>query len=450
MERLRADPPHRRWATGHGAHARGRGRVGNGKPRAGGRPLRRGRGATAAAPPGDQPPFRTADIPASDRRRRQRAGGHRVDRSIGVTSSVDLVAASRTYTGAPAPAVSRLSLHVAAGDAVAVLGPSGSGKTTVLRLIAGLDVPDEGDIRIADTTVLGVPPERRGIAMVSQSPRLFPHMSVLDNVAFGPQMSGVPKRQARQAAERYLDLVHLPGMGRRRPATLSGGQQQRVALARALAAEPAVLLLDEPFSALDPSLRADMHRLVTELRALLQPTIVLVTHDHQEAALLADSVAILIDGQLQQHVAAAALYDRPNSLTVSRFLGCLNEVPGHARAGRHVSALGTIDTAYPDGQADGDAVLVIRQEAIALTRADDPAANATGCIERTTPRGARTLVEIATTAGLLFAEVQPGRRYGHGDVVGLVLPADQCVVIPTASRTVTAGQVPASPVPSGR
>lgn len=140
-----------------------------------------------------------------------------------MTASLHLTKVSRTHEGAATPVLSDLDLHVGAGDALAILGPSGSGKTTVLRLVAGLDAPDGGDIRIDGVSVLARPPEQRGIAMVAQRPRLFPHMSVLDNVAFGPLMGGASRREARRTAEQFLDLVQLPGLARRRPTTLSGG-----------------------------------------------------------------------------------------------------------------------------------------------------------------------------------------------------------------------------------
>jgi putative spermidine/putrescine transport system ATP-binding protein len=345
-----------------------------------------------------------------------------------MNASLQLTDVSRTHKGAPTPVLGGFDLHVAAGDAVAILGPSGSGKTTVLRLVAGLDAPDTGDIRIDGASVLTRPPEQRGIAMLAQRPRLFPHMSVLDNVAFGPRMTGASRREARRQAEQYLDLVQLPGLGRRQPSTLSGGQQQRVALARALAANPAVLLLDEPFSALDPSLRADMHQLLLELRALLQPTIVLVTHDHQEAVLLADTIAILIDGQVHQQGTARQIYDQPASITVSRFLGCLNEIPGEVVSGCHVSALGQIPV--PQAGPNGPATLVIRQEAVRLVEQASTAATVIGRVERIVPLGARSLVEVATSVGPLFAEASSGQDFRTGDTVGIVLPTEQCVLLP--------------------
>lgn len=178
-----------------------------------------------------------------------------------------------------------------------------------------------------------------------------------------------------------------------------------------------------------------MHQLLLELRAVLQPTILLVTHDHQEAVLLADSVAILIDGQVHQHGTASELYARPASLTVSRFLGCLNEIPGELVSGHHSSALGLIPVSPMPRHDDGPAVLVIRQESVRLV--DRSVATVVARVERAVPLGARSLVEVATAAGPLFAEAQPGQAVRAGDVVGLLLAPEQCVLLPGQAGAVT-------------
>ena len=359
----------------------------------------------------------------------------------------------RVFPGTDTPALDCLDLRIGPGQCVAILGPSGSGKTTALRLIAGLDAPDRGDVAIDGRSVLALPPERRGMAMVSQRPLLFPYLSVLDNVAFAARMNGAPRRAARRSAQRYLDLVQLASYARRRPATLSGGQAQRVALARALAAEPAVLLLDEPFSALDPMLRADMHRLLAEVRAVLEPTILLVTHDQDEAALVADSIAVLMNGRLLQHEDPARLYARPVSLAVSRFLGGLNEISGDLVDGVHHSALGTLKVAVGGTCGDGPAVLLVRQESVVVVSADDPRADAVGLITRAVPRGARHLVQITTAAGVLHAEPAAGQAPALGASVGLLLPAQARTAVaarPPAQATRAQGTERTEPAPERR
>ena len=362
-----------------------------------------------------------------------------------MTAAMEVIGLRRQYPESTRPALGGLDLTVSAGSCVALLGPSGSGKTTALRLIAGLDKPDGGDVRVDGVSVLGLAPERRGMAMVFQRPMLFPHLSVLDNVAFAARMAGASHRVARTAAHGYLELVQLGALADRRPATLSGGQAQRVALARGLAAEPSVLLLDEPFSALDPSLRAEMHQLVEEVRAVLEPTILLVTHDQQEATTLADSIAIVVDGNLLQHGDAQALYTRPSSPAVFRFLGGLNEVSGVVEGGRHVSALGPLEIPARSQLPDGPAVMLVRQEAVAVRSADDPTAHADGRVTRATVRGARTLIEVGTRVGPLFAEIPTGQCPSVGASVSLVLPLDARVVVRSAADpapdSADAGQV---------
>ncbi len=312
-------------------------------------------------------------------------------------------------------ALDSLDLDVLPGACVALLGPSGSGKTTALRLAAGLDVPDAGAVLLDGRDAAGVPPERRSTSMVFQRPLLFPHLSVLDNVAFSARVAGRSKRGARQDAQTYLDLVQLGGYGTRGAHELSSGQAQRVALARALAARPAVLLMDEPFSALDAALREDMHVLLGQLRAELQPTILLVTHDPLEAAALADTVAVLHAGRLQQHAPTGELYTRPSTLRVARLLGGRNEVAGTVTRGAHRSAFGPVPTTLPDGPA----VLVVRQEAVALAAPGGPEPQAR--VQDVRPYGPRLLVTVRKDDGELLVEVPPGRPVSVDDPVGVTL-----------------------------
>jgi ABC-type Fe3+/spermidine/putrescine transport system ATPase subunit len=223
-------------------------------------------------------------------------------------------------------AVADFSLAVADGETVALLGPSGCGKTTVLRMIAGLEQPDAGQVLLAGRDATDWPPERRGVGLVFQSYALFPHLSVGANVAYGLRFRRGVDRVAR--VEELLSLVGLSGYERRKPHQLSAGQQQRVALARALAPEPGILLLDEPLSALDAALRKELR---AELRALLGKlgmTALYVTHDQEEALALADRVAVMREGRLDQVAPPAELYARPRTPFVAAFLGRANLWPG--------------------------------------------------------------------------------------------------------------------------
>lgn len=227
-------------------------------------------------------------------------------------------------------AVDAVTLDVPKGGFFALLGPSGCGKTTTLRMIAGLEQPDAGRVLIGNTDVSGSRPYERPVNTVFQSYALFPHLNVLDNVAFGPRRRHVP--DAVRRARATLDLVHMGEYATRRPAELSGGQQQRVALARALVNEPEVLLLDEPLGALDLKLRREMQVELGRLHDALGTTFVHVTHDQEEAMTMADQVALMNRGRIEQLGSPAELYDRPRSVFAANFLGTSNLASGRVVA----------------------------------------------------------------------------------------------------------------------
>jgi putative spermidine/putrescine transport system ATP-binding protein len=224
-------------------------------------------------------------------------------------------------------AVDAVDLEIHPGEFFAMLGPSGSGKTTCLRLIAGFEQPTLGEIEIFGEKAAGVPPYRRNVNTVFQDYALFPHLNVLENVAYGLMVKGVSRKQRLFAAEAALKLVKLPGYGARRPSQLSGGQRQRVALARALVNRPKVLLLDEPLGALDLKLREQMQEELKGLQRTLGITFVFVTHDQGEALSMADRVAVFNDGQVMQVGTPEEIYERPNSRFVADFVGSSNVLP---------------------------------------------------------------------------------------------------------------------------
>jgi thiamine transport system ATP-binding protein len=227
----------------------------------------------------------------------------------------------------PVTAVEDLSLTVESGELVALVGPSGCGKTTTLRLIAGFEQPDEGEITLDGQSIVSLPPEARRVGIVFQNYALFPHMSVTQNVAYGLKFLKRPVDVRRRVRE-LLELVDLVGLEHRKPAELSAGQQQRVALARALAPEPQVLLLDEPLSALDVQLRVRLRIEIKRLQRRLGITTLYVTHDQEEALAIADRVAVMSEGQLEQVGTPWAVYHEPASLTVARFIGRGNLLEG--------------------------------------------------------------------------------------------------------------------------
>jgi iron(III) transport system ATP-binding protein len=258
------------------------------------------------------------------------------------------------------PVLHGVSLSVPAGRTLAVLGASGCGKTTLLRCVAGLQRPDAGRVLLDGQDVTDVPPERRGVGMVFQDGALFPHLTVAGNVGFG-----LPRRDRRgPAVDAALDLVGLGGMGSRMPSTLSGGQQQRVALARALAARPRVLLLDEPFASLDAALRASLRAEVAALLRELAVTAVVVTHDQEEAFVLGDEVAVVVDGRIHQQASPEALYAAPATRDVACFLGDANLVPAHAEGSTAATWFGDVPLRRP---ARGPVELLVRPEHLLLS-----------------------------------------------------------------------------------
>ena len=259
-------------------------------------------------------------------------------------------------------AVAQASLEVGRGEFVALLGPSGCGKTTLLRLIAGFEAPDAGTVRIGEQVVAGgawVPPERRHVGMVFQDYALFPHLSVARNVGYG-----LARRAKEGRVREALELVGLAGLGDRFPLVLSGGQQQRVALARALAPEPSVVLLDEPWSNIDPVLRGSMR---DDLAAILRATgvtVLLVTHEQEEAFSLADRVALMREGAIVQTGAPEEIYYDPSTRWAAEFVGAANVLPGRLEDGLVETLVGRFPA--PNGDTPGEVEVLVRPELLEL------------------------------------------------------------------------------------
>ena len=282
------------------------------------------------------------------------------------TPAVEVRNVSKSFPGVRA--VNELSLSVDEGRFLALVGPSGCGKTTTLRVIAGFDRTDVGTVhirgRVIDAPHTFVPPERRAVGMVFQDYALFPHLTVRQNVAFGLGRSA----RLGGRVEHVLELVRLTEVGERMPHELSGGEQQRVALARAIAPAPAVVLLDEPFSNLDASLRV---RVRAEVRQILRSTntaAIFVTHDQDEALSFADHVGVMLEGRVLQVGTPQEVYASPSSLSVATFLGNANILPGHSTDSAVATELGTLQVS---GQARGPVHVVVRPECVALSPAAD-------------------------------------------------------------------------------
>jgi iron(III) transport system ATP-binding protein len=308
-------------------------------------------------------------------------------------------------------AVDGVNLTLHQGRFLALLGPSGCGKTTALRLLAGFEPPDRGEIEISGQQVnrpgLHVPPEQRKVSMVFQEYALFPHLNVADNVAYG-----IPKGADKsQRVQEVLELVGLPGLNARMPYELSGGQQQRVALARALAPNPDLVLLDEPFSNLDASLRSQVRAEVRQILRQAQATVIFVTHDQEEALSLADEVAVMLDGRLVQVDTPQKLYHRPINRQVAEFVGDANFLPGQANNGTVACELGE----FPSGGIHSGAVeIMLRPENLQLVPDE---AGIAQVVDRTY-YGHDQLVQIRLDSGIRLqsrllgsaGEFQPGQR----------------------------------------
>ena len=274
-------------------------------------------------------------------------------------------------------AVDNIDLEIADGEFFAMLGPSGCGKTTTLRMIAGLEFPSLGSLKIFGDEVGTLPPNKRPVNTVFQNYALFPHMSVLDNVSFGLKMTGTGKREAAKSAQEMLDLVQLGEMAKRKPNQLSGGQQQRVALARALVNKPKVLLLDEPLGALDLKLRQEMQTELKSLQRELGVSFVFVTHDQEEAMAMSDRIAVMHEGKLLQVGPPTEIYERPANRFVADFIGQTNLLDATVKDDQHIVLTNGSQLAAPTSHAPGTSVaLSLRPEAISIgTRGSTPSGN---------------------------------------------------------------------------
>ena len=349
-------------------------------------------------------------------------------------AGIEFVGVTKAYGAkSESVAVRGISFSVPAGTLTTLLGPSGCGKTTTLRMIAGLEVPTAGAIRIGGRDVTLLPPSERNVSLVFQSYALFPHMRVLDNVAYGLVVSGTPKKSAHERAETTLAAVGLSGLSQRWPSELSGGQQQRVAVARALILEPTVLLFDEPLSNLDARLRRQMREEIRSLQQRLKLTVVYVTHDQSEALAVSDRIIVMNQGVIAQMGAPRELYERPANRFIAGFIGDANLLEG-ALDGDGELQLGTL-LVHPgrpsrsESVPPGPVIVAVRPEAWRIVDAD--ATSLPGKVTKAAYLGGYCEYTVATALGDQFVispEVRTLRPIGAD--VGLMLGESGIAIIP--------------------
>ncbi|WP_088890064.1 ABC transporter ATP-binding protein [Leptolyngbya ohadii] len=345
-------------------------------------------------------------------------------------------------------AVDHIDLHVADGELIALLGPSGCGKTTTLRMLAGFMSPDEGRILAGDRVVSSptrtIPPEKRNMSMIFQSYAIWPHKTVFENVAFGLELRNVNRNQIRSQVSRALEIVHLSHLAHRYPSELSGGQQQRVALARAIVIEPEILLLDEPLSNLDASLRDEMRSEVRNLHDQLKLTTVYVTHDQDEALVLADRIVVMYEGTIQQVGTPEEIYESPATEFVARFIGRCNVLPGTLLSSGQVDVGGILIAAEDRaaGVVPGNEVaLSVRPHSIIMDPLhciNDPSgANCfTAIVEKQEYYGEFRdyQVRLEQSPITLSVVTPPHIRHQVGDRMMVAIPPEACRVVPRSTQ----------------
>lgn len=346
-------------------------------------------------------------------------------RQAGVDSLRGLTVRSVDKRFGDIQAVKNVSLEVSAGEFFTLLGPSGCGKTTLLRIIAGLELADNGQVLLGDEDITSFPANKRQVNTVFQSYALFPHLSIFENVAFGLRSRKIPQEEVESRVSRRLEMLGLQDMPNRHPHMLSGGQQQRVALARALVNEPEVLLLDEPMSALDAKLRAQVQVELRRLQRKLGQTFILVTHDQAEALVVSDRIAVMNEGEIIQHGTPKEVYEEPKNRFVAEFLGAANLVEGNFTDGQLESDIGPFQLqAIPPWNTG---TVAIRPERIQVMKQQPPENGVRATLQEAIYRG--TSVDLWLEPGPLRVRTAANQSYEPGEEVWLKLPREGLVIL---------------------
>jgi spermidine/putrescine transport system ATP-binding protein/putrescine transport system ATP-binding protein len=330
----------------------------------------------------------------------------------------------------PVRALEDVTLDINENEFFALLGPSGCGKTTLLRAIAGFEIPDSGQVFLDGADLIPVPPHKRPVNLMFQSYALVPHMSVEKNIAYGLEREGLPKSEVNQRVDEVLETVDLADKAKQRPQLLSGGQKQRVALARAIVKRPRLLLLDEPLSALDKKVRAEMQLELKRLQHEVGITFVVVTHDQEEAMSMANRIAVMHQGQVQQIASPVDLYRSPANLFVADFIGTSNQFVGSAAPeGVQVDGFGTLPGRAHAPERGVAATLIVRPEDTALVDAD--AAILSGTVTETVFTGGQSTLAVTVVgrSGPVLVTSSGAPSVGRGDSVHLAWDPQRAVVL---------------------
>lgn len=322
-------------------------------------------------------------------------------------------------------------LMIEEGEFFGIIGPSGCGKTTLLRLITGLTAPDGGEIWLNGREITKTPPEKRNIGLIFQEPRLFPHFTVEENVGFGLKMKKSRRRDIKAKIDETLGIVGLTGFNRRYPSSLSGGQKQRVALARALVLEPKALLLDEPFSALDPELRVEMRSLIKKLQQEKKITIIFITHDREEAFTLFERMAVMQEGKILQTGTPLHIYNRPQNIKVANFLGINNILPGYIE-GKYFYTQGLRILLGTAGQNQTAKYLLLKPESLKIINGEENALPfLTGNIEEITFQAGfyHIKVKVQSQSLNIIQKYQPGKHFTPGAEFKILYHPEEIILL---------------------
>lgn len=337
---------------------------------------------------------------------------------------LELVNLTKTFAGQSNAVVDQLSLSVKKGEFISLLGPSGCGKTTLLRMLAGFEVPDAGEILLDGKKITGFPPQARPFNMVFQRYALFPHMSVYENIAYGLRMKSFPEEEIHSRVHEALHMVNMESFDQRLPDTLSGGQAQRIAVARALVNHPQILLLDEPLSALDQQMRGHMQRELRELQKKLGITFIFVTHDQEEAFVLSDRIALMNEGRIEQLNEPDKLYEDPETVFSAKFVGTYTELPVHGylklaagQASFQLAGFQIKATFKPTKKSEKMAMVRPEQMALITNQQVPPGYNhVKGRIISKTFRGSETEIEVELATDLRIRAFMTPQELDYKDI----------------------------------